>query len=72
MTGLPTERRSRPSDLVSLVEAASLLGVRSASLRAQIHRGRLRAVKLGRDWLVAHRELTRYVETRKRPSTRPD
>jgi len=45
---------------VGLAEAASLLGVSHATLRAQIHRGRLRATKVGRDWLVDRLEIDRY------------
>lgn len=45
---------------VGLAEAASLLGVSHATLRAQVHRGRLRATKVGRDWLVDRLEIDRY------------
>jgi excisionase family DNA binding protein len=45
---------------VGLAEAASLLGVSHATLRAQIHRGRLKATKVGRDWLVDRLEIDRY------------
>lgn len=49
--------RSRP---LALAEAAELLGVSHATLRAQVHRGRLRAFKVGRDWLVTDEEIERY------------
>lgn len=49
--------RSRP---LGLAEAAELLGVSHATLRAQVHRGRLRAFKVGRDWLVMDEEIERY------------
>ena len=45
---------------MGLAEAASLLGVSHATLRAQVHRGRLIATKVGRDWLVDRREIDRY------------
>jgi excisionase family DNA binding protein len=51
------DERSRP---IGLSEAAQLLGVSHATLRAQVHRGRLRAVKVGRDWLVDRQEIDRY------------
>jgi excisionase family DNA binding protein len=51
------ERDTMP---VGLAEAASLLGVSHATLRAQIHRGRLKATKVGRDWLVDRLEIDRY------------
>jgi len=46
--------------LLTLVQAAEQLGVAPATLRAQIHRGKLRAQKLGRDWLVDNAEVERY------------
>ncbi|MBA2718812.1 MAG: helix-turn-helix domain-containing protein [Chloroflexi bacterium] len=46
--------------LLTLVQAAEQLGVAPATLRAQIHRGKLRAQKLGRDWLVDKAEVERY------------
>lgn len=45
---------------VGLAEAAELLGVDHSTLRAQVHRGRLRAFKVGRDWLVTDEEIDRY------------
>lgn len=45
---------------MGLAEAADLLGVSHATLRAQVHRGRLRAFKVGRDWLVTEEEIARY------------
>ena len=45
---------------VGLAEAASLLGVSHATLRAQVHRDRLKATKIGRDWLVDRGEIDRY------------
>ncbi len=45
---------------MTLREAAGLLGITPDTLRAQIHRGRLKAVKVGRDWHVAVDELARY------------
>jgi excisionase family DNA binding protein len=46
--------------MLTLVQAASRLGVAAATLRAQVHRGKLRAAKLGRDWLVEEAEVERY------------
>jgi excisionase family DNA binding protein len=45
---------------MGLAEAADRLGVSHATLRAQVHRGRLRAFKVGRDWLVTDEEIERY------------
>ena len=45
---------------MTLTEAATLLGLAPATLRGQIRRGALRAVKVGRDWSVTPREVERY------------
>ncbi len=45
---------------MTLVEAADLLGLRTATLRQQIANGRLRAKKVGRDWHISSREVERY------------
>lgn len=61
---------SRP---LGLGEAAELLGVSHATLRAQVHRGRLRAFKVGRDWLVTEEEIDRYrieVQSRRQAASR--
>jgi excisionase family DNA binding protein len=49
--------------LMTLIKAAAQLGVTPDTLRAQIRRGRLRATKLGRDWLVEAAEVARYERT---------
>ena len=49
-----------PTRLVGLAEAAELLGVAHATLRAQVHRKRLHADKVGRDWIVTVSEIERY------------
>jgi excisionase family DNA binding protein len=57
--------------LRTLREAAAELGITPDTLRAQIQRGRLRAVKVGRDWLVDPAELERYRVTSLRRSQPP-
>ena len=57
--------------LIGLAEAAELLGVSHATLRAQVWRGRLNAEKVGRDWIVTGAEIRRYrseVQERRRRS----
>jgi excisionase family DNA binding protein len=49
--------------LLTLREAAARLGITADTLRAQIRRGRLRATKLGRDWVVETAEVARYERT---------
>lgn len=55
-------------ELIPLSEASRLLGVAHDTLRAQIHRGKLTAVKIGRDWLVTQAEVERYRQESKRRS----
>ncbi len=65
------DEHTRP---IGLAEAAQLIGVSHSTLRAQIWRGRLRADKVGRDWLVTAAEIQRYrsevQEPRRRGYTR--
>lgn len=51
---------------MTLVEAATQLGVTPDSLRQAIARGTLRATKRGRDWHVSPAEVRRY-GNRRRP-----
>lgn len=51
---------------MTLSEAAALLGVHPDVLRRQVHRGKLRAKKVGRDWHVTPREVERYRKESKR------
>lgn len=42
------------------VEAAARLGILAATVRLQIAKGKLRARKVRRDWLISEAELARY------------
>jgi excisionase family DNA binding protein len=53
-----SKRASRTK--MTLPQAAAALGIRPDTLRAQVHRKRLIALKLGRDWLVDEEEVDRY------------
>ena len=55
-------------ELLSLANASRELGVAHDTLRAQVHRGKLQAVKLGRDWLITRAELDRYRRESKKPA----
>jgi len=46
--------------LVTLIEAAAILGVTPDNLRGAIKRGSLKATKVGRDWHVTKAEVERY------------
>lgn len=41
-------------------QAAAALDIRPATLRKQIRAGRIKAVKMGRDWFIEPEELDRY------------
>ena len=51
---------------MTLTQAAVILGVTAATLRQQIARGKLRAVKRGRDWAVTPKEVARYQRENRR------
>jgi excisionase family DNA binding protein len=60
---------------MSLAEAARLLSVSQSYLRNAVHRGRLSAVKIGRNYVVDSEEVERYASEnlgkRGRPHKRP-
>lgn len=51
---------------MTLNEAAAVLGLSAATLRQQVHNGKLRATKRGRDWWVTRREVQRYARESRR------
>ena len=51
---------------MTLAKAAAILGVHPDTLRRQVHRGKLTAKKVGRDWTVTPREVERYRKETKR------
>ena len=53
---------SRPMHTIH--EVADLLRVKESTVRSWIHDQSLRAVKFGRDWRVAHRDLEAFVNER--------
>lgn len=53
-------------ELLTLRQASRELAVAHATLRAQVHRGKLKATKVGRDWLVTRDEIERYRRDSKR------
>ena len=63
----PAQRRRLQRPLVlTLAEAARLLGVSPTTLRVQIRNGKLRARKVGPVWTVTEREVERYRRESKR------
>jgi excisionase family DNA binding protein len=53
---------SRP--LLTLHEVSELLKVKEATVRTWINQGALRAIKFGREWRVAFKDLEHFVEVR--------
>lgn len=53
---------------MTLKEAAAALGVTPDNLRGAIHRGALKATKMGRDWFVKPSEVERYRREHRRGS----
>ena len=51
---------------MTLTEAARLLGVAADTLRRQVHLGKLKARKVGRDWHVTPGEVERYRKEHRR------
>lgn len=54
------QRKGGAVSLITLTEAASRLGLSVSTVRHQAQGGRLRASRIGRDWLVAEGEVERY------------
>ncbi len=62
---------TRP-DLLTLREAAQIAGLSPITLRVQIHRGKLPAKKLGRDWWITRSALNAYIANVSRGSPDAD
>ncbi len=54
--------RDRDSECVSLREAGRRLGVCARTIRREIERGRLKAIRVGRSLRIRVEELRRYME----------
>lgn len=53
---------------MTLTKAAVVLGLAPSTLRNQIHNGKLKAKKLGRDWHVSASEVEQYRQVHLRRS----
>ena len=58
------EQLPSAKDYLTLGEAAKESGLSANTLRVQINKGRIEAVKRGRDWLVDATALLNYLESR--------
>ena len=61
----------RPESWSTLAEAAKESGLSADTLRVLVHRGRLKARKQGRDWLVDGASLWNYLEAREARGRQP-
>ena len=52
--------------MLTLTEAAARLNIQPDTLRNQIHNGKLKAKKIGRDWVVSEKEVARYERENRR------
>lgn len=53
--------------MLTTKQAAAILGIAARTMKDYCYRGRIKATKYGRDWLIAERDLEKY---RKAPSMR--
>jgi excisionase family DNA binding protein len=53
-----------PNAYITIKEASRISGLDVSGLRAYARRGRLKAVKVGRDWLTTRRWLQEYLNSR--------
>lgn len=53
---------SRP--LLTLHDVSELLKVKEATVRTWIAQGQIRAIKFGREWRIAHKDLETFVAER--------
>lgn len=59
----------KPGSGMTLLQAARRIGIAASTLRVQINRGRIKASKQGRDWIVSKAALDAY-QAGKAPSGR--
>jgi len=59
----PTEDKTR---LISLAEASELYGFDQEYLRNLARKGRLKAVKIARNWLTTPADMENYIRSRQR------
>ena len=57
--------------MLTIHEVAALLKVKESTVRSWVRDGSLRAVKFGRDWRVAQKDLEAFVESHANRSETP-
>jgi len=58
----------KAASILTVQEAATSLGLDPSTIRWQIKKGKLRADKLGRDWVILDTEVERYRVASRRAS----
>jgi len=58
------ERLSSPAELLTLADAAKEFGLSPTTLRNQVLKGKIAAVKSGRDWMVTRAVMMSYLDNR--------
>lgn len=62
--------RIETADFLTTSQVAEELEITPDTVKHHCQRGNLPAIKIGREWLISRKELSRYIETR-RPVGRP-
>ena len=57
---------AQPDELITLAEASRRFGLNADYLRHLATRGRLKAKKLGRDWVTTAADVQAYIASRKK------
>jgi len=60
-----------PDEPITLHRAAEISGLAPGSLRDAARAGRLKAVRLGHDWLTTRRKVHKYLSARSRGPVKP-
>jgi excisionase family DNA binding protein len=73
MTAKPSDQQATPSsdDLISLAEAAEISGFTQPHLSLLARRGKLWAIKIGRNWLTTKAAIEEYLAQDRRPGPKP-
>jgi excisionase family DNA binding protein len=56
---------------VGTSEAAALAGIDAAAIRAACREGRLKATKIGRDWLIERADAEAFAASERKPGRKP-
>jgi excisionase family DNA binding protein len=63
--------RKKGEEMLTLTEAAELIGLDSSGLRRAILAGKLPATKFGKTWIVSREDVERWNAEQRKPVGRP-